>query len=100
MFPVNAIDIQIMQPELIPIYAEVNPEDLPAVWYSIGRKLKDGTIILHWDRKVKVMDGFHRTAAAKQRGDNLIRAIMPESHWLFFQKLKVIKYELCNKNQE
>mgnify|MGYP002639110418 CR=1 FL=1 len=99
-FPLELIEVRLKQPELVPQYVESvkNEADFPAVWYSIGRKLSNGDISLHWNRKVLVVDGFHRTQAHKISGKKTIKCVMPKSHWEFFNTLEVRSYELYCKN--
>ena len=99
-FPVDFIVTRVRQPELIPQYAESisNGVDMPAVWLSVGRKLADGTMIFHWDRKVKVMDGFHRITATQSIGKKTVKAIMPKSHWDFYKELEVRDNGLYHKD--
>lgn len=99
-FPTAPINTRLIRPELVPEYAErmESGDEFPAVWLSLGRLMTNGDVVLHWDRKVKVMDGFHRITAAKSLGYETIKAIMPKSHWEFFQTLKVVEDELYHKD--
>lgn len=97
-FPLQCIKPRLRQPELVQRYANNFSEQVPAVWLSLGRLLRDGSMVFHWDRGIKVMDGFHRIAAAKSLGYDTIKAIMPKSHWDFYQKLEVRDNGLYYKN--
>lgn len=99
-FPVSCIKTRIRQEELIPEYSTrmKKGDDFPAVWLSLGRKLKNGDIVLEHDRRVRVMDGFHRITAAQSLGLETIKACMPESHYNAFNNMEVKEYELYYKD--
>lgn len=98
--PISLIVITLRKPVLVEQYAEdiKNGQKLPAIWVSIGRKLKNGKVILSWNRQIKILDGFHRTAAHKKLGYKTIKAIMPLSHYEFFKTLEVRGNELYSKS--
>jgi hypothetical protein len=98
--PISLVNIRLRAEELVDQYADsINEGDkLPPIWVSIGRKLKNGDIILFWNRKIKTLDGFHRTAAHKKLGIKMIKAIMPLSHYKLFNTLEVRGNELYSKN--
>jgi hypothetical protein len=101
-FPVFCIKTRIRQDKLIPEYSKKMQEgvDFPAVWLSLGRKLKNGEIVLQHDRRIRVMDGFHRITAAQSLGLETIKACMPESHWKAFMEMEIINHELYYKNKK
>lgn len=102
-FPVNCISTRVRKKDLVPQYANDIKwgDEFPAVWLSIGRKLRSGEIILHHDRKIRVMDGFHRITATQSLNRKTIKACMPKSHYEYFKNnLEVKGNELYNKNKK
>ena len=69
-------------PEQVDEFADKyrNGETMDAVWLTMGRKMRDGSIQPWWNKKPQIKDGNHRITAAQKAGIEWINVIMPESH--------------------
>ena len=97
-FPVAVVDVRLRQEDLVPKYAADKAYNKQPVWMRIGRTMKNGEVILNYNRKPQVLDGFHRTAAAKLNNEKFVKAIIPESHYELLKTLEVRDNELHSKN--
>ena len=70
------------QEELVDKYVEyMKIKNMPPIWVSYGKKLKDDKIIVNWHKKFEIKDGNHRFHACKKLKINMIDVIIPESHY-------------------
>lgn len=63
-------------------------QEMDPIWVKTCKK-KLGKCYPYWDEKFTVVDGNHRVASARKLGRTHIKAIMPESHYLFWRNLDV-----------
>lgn len=77
--------IYTVEQELVDKYVNyIKKQTISPIWVTYGKKLKDGSVIIHWHRKFEVKDGNHRIEAYKKLGLNSIKAIMPQSHYRIY----------------
>ena len=78
----DILETQDTDSERVDKYIEImKKKDMESIWISYGKKLKDGSVIRYWHSRFYVVDGNHRTAAARFLKRGKIKAIVPESHY-------------------
>ena len=55
------------------------------IWVSVGKKLKDGTVVPNQDLVLRTIDGNHRVTALKKLKKETVIAYIPESHYNYWR---------------
>ena len=66
----------IFDPKIVEKYKDyfINKKYIRPIWVYVGRKMRKGHVVPDWDSKVKIVDGNHRSMAAKELLISTIKA--------------------------